>query len=104
MRDHGQVVPLAAALGVVASVLALGVARLGERRVVREQVRQAVDAAALAGAVGGRSAAAQAAHANGAELMAFFAVQVPVVGGGSVPGVEAMACREQVCAVARARA
>jgi Flp pilus assembly protein TadG len=70
-RDSGQLLPLFAVILLVAcgSILLLG--RLGQLAHRRAQARTAADAAALAGAAGGRSAAEDVATANGAVLVAF---------------------------------
>ena len=70
-RDRGQVVPLVAALLVVVAAVAMGVARVGTAVVTRAQARTAADAAALAGAVEGETAAREVSEANGGRLEAF---------------------------------
>lgn len=69
--DRGQVVPLLALLIVAVGGLALGLGRLGGDAVEAAQARTAADAAALAGAAEGESAARALAQANGAELVSF---------------------------------
>ena len=70
-RDGGQLLPLFAVVLLVAcgSILLLG--RLGQLAHRRAQARTAADAAALAGAAGGRAAAEEMASANGAVLEGF---------------------------------
>lgn len=70
-RERGQVLPLVALLlaGMGAAMFAIGL--LGGAAVERGQARTAADAAALAGAVGGRADALALAAANGARLVAF---------------------------------
>ena len=73
-RDRGQAVMLALAVVVLAAVLAVGLAHMAVGVVRREQAQAAADAAALAGAQGGRAAATRLARANGAELITFAVV------------------------------
>lgn len=67
--ERGSLLPLLAAILLVAATLAVGVGRLGEAAVARAQARTAADAAALAGAAEGRNAATVTAAANGARLL-----------------------------------
>lgn len=67
-RDRGQVVPLLAALVVIAGLLMIALAHLGGGAVQRAEARRAADAAALAGAAEGRSGANRLAGANDAEI------------------------------------
>ena len=69
--ERGQVVPIVAAVLVVAAVVALVVGELGVAAVHRAQARTAADAAALAGAAEGEAAARSVAADNGAELVSF---------------------------------
>ena len=69
--DDGQAVPLAAALVVVAALLVVGMGALGRDVGDAGRARSAADAAALAGVVGGRPAAAAIAAANGGALVAW---------------------------------
>ena len=71
--DRGQALPLLAAVLVVAGVVALVVADLGVAAVERAKARTAADAAALAGAAEGESAARHVAEANDATLVSFVA-------------------------------
>jgi uncharacterized membrane protein len=67
-RDRGQVSPLVAVVVMGAAVAVLVIAHLGGVVVDRTRARNAADAAALAGATDGRSAAEEVARANGAVL------------------------------------
>lgn len=64
-RDHGQVSPLIAVVVMGAALAVLVIAQLGGVVVDRTRARNAADAAALAGAEAGRSAAEDVARANG---------------------------------------
>lgn len=70
-RERGQILPLVALLLALTAGAAVLVAQVG--RVVDERARAATaaDAAALAGAVEGRSGAEELARRNGAVLVAF---------------------------------
>ncbi|HEV7886862.1 MAG TPA: M15 family metallopeptidase [Acidimicrobiales bacterium] len=72
-RDRGQILPLVALLILTAGLAVLLLARLGGAASARAQARTAADAAALAGVLYGRSAAASVAEANGARLVRFEA-------------------------------
>ena len=80
--ERGQVLPIVAAVLVVAAAVALVIGQLGVAAVHRAQARTAADAAALAGAAEGESAARSVAAANGGELVSFvrdgFVVEVVV--------------------------
>ncbi|MGE0877422.1 MAG: hypothetical protein AB7L13_01155 [Acidimicrobiia bacterium] len=67
----GQVLPLMAVAVLLAAVMVLMVARTGALAADHARARTAADAAALAGVVGGESAARQLADANGARLERF---------------------------------
>lgn len=69
--ERGQVLPIVAAVLVVAAAVALVVGQLGVAAVHRAQARTAADAAALAGAAEGEASARSLAAANGAELVSF---------------------------------
>lgn len=69
--DRGQLVPLYALIVLVACGATLLLVRLGSVTVHRAHARTAADAAALAGAAEGRSAADEVATANGAVLESF---------------------------------
>lgn len=69
--DRGQAVPLTAALVAIAAVLVLGLGALAGDVVDAGRARSAADAAALAGALGGRPAAHAMAGRNGATLTAW---------------------------------
>jgi hypothetical protein len=66
--ELGQALPLVALVLVVATVALLLVVRVGETVDDRARARTAADAAALAGAAGGRDQAASIAAANGGSL------------------------------------
>lgn len=72
--ERGQVAPLVAVILVVAMLGVLVVVRVGRLTADRARARTAADAAALAGASGGRSAAERLAAANGGVLEGFVAV------------------------------
>ena len=67
-RQRGQVVPLLAALVVLAGLAMIALGHLGGGAVERAEARRAADAAALAGAADGKSAAQRLAGDNGAAL------------------------------------
>jgi hypothetical protein len=69
--DDGQAVPLAAALVVIAALLVVGMGVLARDVGDAGRARSAADAAALAGVVGGRPAAAALAASNGGVLVAW---------------------------------
>ena len=69
--ERGSLLPVFAVILVVSATLALAVGRLGEAAVARAHAQTAADAAALAGAADGRTAATATAAANGARLVAF---------------------------------
>lgn len=71
MEERGQVLPLVALMVVGAGLACLVLGRLGGAAVARAQAVTAADAAALAGAAGGRSAAKVSASANGARITEF---------------------------------
>lgn len=77
-RDQGQAVVLLLACVVVAVITMVAVVRLGARMVLREHAQAAADAAALAGVVGGRPAAARLAAANHGVLLSFRVVADPM--------------------------
>lgn len=69
--ERGSVLPLLALLVVAVGGLCLGLGRLGGDAVEAAQARTAADAAALAGAAEGESAAREVAIANGGEVVGF---------------------------------
>ena len=71
MSDRGQAAPLLAVLVVLAGGICLLVAQLGGAAIAQARARTAADAAALAGAVEGRTAAGDLATANGGTLEEF---------------------------------
>ena len=70
-RERGQVIPLLAALVVVAGLAMIALAHLGGGAVDRAQARRAADAAALAGAADGRAGAEALANDNDASVSRF---------------------------------
>jgi hypothetical protein len=74
-HDRGHAVVLAIAAVVLAATLAVGLAHMAAGVVHREHAQAAADAAALAGASSGRTAASRVARANGAVLVAYTVVQ-----------------------------
>jgi len=71
--DRGQLAPLYALIILVAGGAMLLLVHLGVLAVHRAHARTAADAAALAGAAEGRSAADEVARGNGAVLESFVA-------------------------------
>jgi uncharacterized membrane protein len=71
VSDQGQLVPLYAVVILVAGAAMLLLVHLGSLAVDRARARTAADAAALAGAAGGRGAADEVAVANGGVLESF---------------------------------
>ena len=69
--EHGQAMPLAAALVAIAAILVLGIGELASDVVAAGRARSAADAAALAGTRDGFAAAAAYAARNGATLVAW---------------------------------
>lgn len=101
VHDRGQAVVLVVAVVVVTVVCAVGAARLGAGVLLRHRAQAAADAAALAGAAGGRDAAARAAEANGARLRSF--VMLPThVGSSGGDVVEVVVMLDGQMAVTRA--
>lgn len=85
-RDEcGQAVPLLLVFVVFIGVIGLAIAKVGAQAVDETHAQTAADAAALAGVVGGRSAAAEVAQKNGATIESYLVdhddVQVIVVIG-----------------------
>lgn len=70
-RERGSAVPLVAVAVVLAGMMLMGLGRVGAAGAARAAARTAADAAALAGAADGRTAAEALARANGAELVAY---------------------------------
>lgn len=71
MEERGQVLPLVALMVVGAGLACLILGHLGGAAVARAQAVTAADAAALAGATSGRSAARILASSNGARMTAY---------------------------------
>lgn len=89
--ERGSVIPFLALLIVAVGGLCLGLGRLGGDAVAAAQAQTAADAAALAGAAEGESAAREVAGANGAELVAFVAEGPEVQVRARVDDAEAVA-------------
>ena len=70
-ENSGQATVLLLAVVALVVVLMAATAQFAGRVVTREQAQIAADAAALAGTVGGRPAAAKLAGANGGVLLSF---------------------------------
>jgi hypothetical protein len=70
-RERGQVLPLVALLLVFCLAIAAAIVHLSTTVVARSRATTAADAAALAGAAGGRGAAEAVARANDADLLRF---------------------------------
>lgn len=95
-RAHGgQALPLVCLVLALTAATGLVAVKAGEVVVDRTDAATAADAAALAGATGGREAAATAAGANGAVLVSWRAAG---------PDVEVVVQRHRARARARARA
>lgn len=86
--DAGQAVMLLLIMVTLITLAAVAAAELAGRVITRSRAQIAADAAALAGAVRGRSAAARLAAANGGRLLAIVVsgdvVTVTVDVGGEV--------------------
>lgn len=89
--EHGQALPLMAGVVALVAVLTLGVVRVGEVVTDRARAHTAADAAALAGASGGRAMAEEVAVDNGGDLVAFVHLRSEVEVTVRVGGVEAIA-------------
>ncbi len=89
--ERGSVIPFVALLIVAVGGLGLGLGRLGGAAVDAAQAQTAADAAALAGAAEGESAAREVAGANGAELVAFVLEGLEVEVRARVGEAEAVA-------------
>lgn len=70
-ESSGQATVLLLAVVALVVVMMAATAQFAGRVVTREQAQIAADAAALAGTVGGRPAAAKLARANGGVLLSF---------------------------------
>jgi hypothetical protein len=79
MRDRGQALMLVLAVGALLAVSMVAMGRFGARVLTVEQAQVAADAAALAGVVDGRAAAAALARRNGGTLVAFTAEGADVI-------------------------
>ena len=89
--DHGQAVPLAAAMVAVVTIALVGLVPAAQALADRARARTAADAAALAGAVDGEHTARALARDNGAELVDFERTGDEVVVGVRLGDVEARA-------------
>jgi len=69
--ERGSTVPFIALTIVLVGVIVILLGRMGGAATQRAGARNAADAAALAGAAAGRSAADELARANGAELLSY---------------------------------
>jgi len=78
-RDRGQATVLLLACVTLLVVVMVALAHFGGRVAVHEHAQAAADAAALAGVVGGRPAAARVAALNGGELVSFRALDAMTV-------------------------
>lgn len=92
--DRGQAVPLLVAALALVAFVALGVVRLAVVAGDRARAHTAADAAALAGAVEGRTAALDVAEVNGATVVTFEQAGGQVEVRVRVRGVEAVARAE----------
>lgn len=90
-RDTGAASVLVVAVIVVLSTLSLAVGRFGRRLHDTARAQTAADAAALAGALGGRARAAELAAANHAVLVSFIELDAGVRVVVSVDGAVAIA-------------
>jgi len=88
-RDDGQATPLMLTAVALVAVMLLGLAPLGRTLAHRAQARTAADAAALAGAADGESAAREVARANGADLRSYQRQGDEVVVKVAIDGVSA---------------
>jgi uncharacterized membrane protein len=96
--ERGQTLPLVVLLVAFVIVVAMALARLAINTSDRVRAQAAADAAALAGAIGGRDAARAIADANNAVLVSFAQegdiVTVEVARGGRHAGARAEAVVE----------
>lgn len=90
-NDRGQGVVLVLVVVTLVVVVMVAVARFGNRVISSQQAQAAADAAALAGVVDGRIAAARLAEANGGVLRSFVAVGDDVIVVVEVAGERATA-------------
>lgn len=90
-RDRGQAVMLVLGVTVLVAVILMATARFGARLVEIEQAQVAADAAALAGVVHGRTAAAALAERNDARLVSFRQLGDDVIVMVDVHGARATA-------------
>src|SRR5688572_21404137 len=70
-REQGSTLPFIALTIVLIGVIVILLGRMGGAATSRAGARNAADAAALAGAAAGRTAADELARANGAELLSY---------------------------------
>ena len=70
-NEHGQAAPLVLMALLFATLLAVGVVRVGDGAGRAASAQAAADAAALAGAADGQEAASEVAAANGARVVRF---------------------------------
>ena len=91
MRQRGQALPGLTVVGALTALVVLGLGRIGAVVVARAEAQTAADAAALAGAVHGRSAADRLAAANGGHLLSWTAAGAEVEVVAEVRGEQARA-------------
>src|SRR4051812_14477124 len=89
--DRGQATMLLLACVVLIAVVAVAAGSLGVRIVARQRAQTAADAAALAGTVDGRAAAARLAASNGGVLVGYAELGDDVVATVEVGGERATA-------------
>lgn len=96
MRQRGQALPLLTVVVAMAALVVIGLGRLGAVVVARAEAQTAADAAALAGAMHGRSAADRLAAANGGRLLSWTAAGTEVDVVAEVRGEHARARARRV--------
>ena len=106
VTERGQAIPLMAVVVALVVVLLLAATRVGRPLADAAQARTAADAAALAGAAEGRSAASRMAVRNGGRVIDFVAladgVEVRVRVGSAVARARASATVEWLARPGRA--
>lgn len=85
--DRGQAIPVLLLVVALTGVCAVGVARLGARSVHGARAQTAADAAALAGVISGRGAAAALAARNGATVVSW---RPELTGADGAPAVDSV--------------
>jgi hypothetical protein len=89
--DRGQATMLLLACVALIAVVAVAAGSLGVRIIARQRAQTAADAAALAGTVDGRPAAARLAASNGGRLVGYAEIGDDVVATVEVRGERATA-------------